>query len=266
MSLQTPRLSAHSLTQHQLCARKFALAYKAGRFWPAADRHPAPPDGVDPLQLGSAFHQLVQWHHLGLPLDDCLSAWGEALPPLPGLWKAFLASPHASPSPDARIFTEQSLSFFLAGVPFSARFDRLVREGDQWTILDWKTGHLTEKKLEGSWQTRLYPFALVEAGRVLNGGEAIAPEQVHMTYWEVAKGRPVTFTHTRERHEATRAELERLAAAVMRDFDPAAADDPRFPRNRKHCSVCAYEALCHPRARHADEAQPLPLPRFEESP
>lgn len=265
MSLQIPRLSAHSLKQHQLCPRKFALAYKAGRFWPAADRHPEPPDGLDPLALGSAFHQLVQWHQMGLEVDACLAAWSQGMPPLPELWQAFLASPHASVGAGQRVFTEQSLSFFLEGVPFSARFDRLVQDGDQWTILDWKTGHLSPKGLATSWQTKLYPFALVEAGHVLNGGEAIAPENVRMIYWEVGSNRAFPFDYDSRRHASTRRELTRLAGTLMQDFDPSLADDPRFPRKTDHCGVCAYEALCHPRARSLSEATTLPMPRFEET-
>ena len=265
MSLQIPRLSAHSLKQHQLCPRKFALAYKAGRFWPASDRHPEPPDGLDPLALGSAFHQLVQWHQMGLEVDHCLAAWSEAMPPLEGLWQAFLGSPYARIGENERIFTEQTLSFFLAGAPFSARFDRLVQDGDRWTILDWKTGQISPKGLGTSWQTRLYPFALVEAGHVLNGGEAIAPERVRMIYWEVASGRAFPFDYDARRHDSTRRELAALANTLMQDFDPSLPDDPRFPRKTEHCGVCAYEALCHARSRSLGEPPTLPLPRFEET-
>ncbi|MEB3329981.1 MAG: PD-(D/E)XK nuclease family protein [Candidatus Sericytochromatia bacterium] len=250
-----PRLSAHALEQLGRCPRKFALLYKARRFWPAAAPTAAEAPGLDARALGVALHTLVQRQALGLPLAASLAEAAEALPALPPLWEAFTASPHAQPDPEARTWTEQPLHLCLptpAGpLPLEVRYDRLVLRDDGWTILDWKTGHVGAR-LAGTWQTRLYPFVLAEAGQALTGAPPPPPDRIRLTYWEVATGQGLTLRHDEAQHDATRAALEAVAARVALPFDEAAPDDPAYPREPAHCGQCPFDSLCN--------GQPLPAP------
>lgn len=249
MSESLPRLSANALTQYAQCKRRFALRYKASRYWPAPDAGPER-QGADPLVLGSAFHQLVHQRVLGLELAATLALRESELPELGTLWRQFERSPHAGRGETVRWWSEQTLHFAIAGVPVEVRYDRVMEEAGRWTILDWKTGRVSAKIREG-WQTRLYQFALVEAGEAL-AGVPVAPEQVTLVYWEVAKGHAETVSYSAAAHARIRRELEAIAAEVVAPFDEDLVDDVHFPRNPVHCPKCPFDAYCN--------RAPLPLP------
>jgi hypothetical protein len=260
-----PRLSAHALEQLERCPRKFALMYKARRFWPAPPPAAVDASGQEARALGVALHRLVQRHTLGLPVAPALAEASAELPTLALLWEAFAGSRHARTQPDARVWTEQTLHLQLpteAGpLPLEVRYDRLVLQGDGWTILDWKTGRVGAG-LGTTWQTRLYPFVLAEAGHALAGRKAPEPDHVILTYWEVATGKGLTLQHDTRRHEATRGALEALAARVAVPFDEAAADDPAYPREPAHCSRCPFDSLCNGRPLPAPATPPPARPRL----
>lgn len=250
---ETPRLSQHSLGDYAECPRRFALKYKASRYWPGPQAADSDPEAAAAIRTGQLFHRMVQQQALGLDVTHVLAAEAERLPRLALLWRMFAASPHARPK--GEIFTEAPLHFAFAGAPFMVRFDRLVRDGDTWEILDWKTGKTNRSKLEGSFQTKLYRFALVEAGAVYQDRRAIAPEQVRMTYWDVQRSRPEEFPYDRTSFESDRAEFSQLAQAVLRPFDETFSDDPAFPRtpNRLACERCPFDSYCHPMDRAPKE-------------
>ncbi|HEY9766271.1 MAG TPA: PD-(D/E)XK nuclease family protein, partial [Chroococcales cyanobacterium] len=177
MSKEILRLSAHNLREFDRCPRAFALRYKVNRFWPAPDPVPS-----KRMELGQAFHQVVHQKFLGL--DPMI----ENYPDLEALWQKYNFSSYSRSVDNQRVWSEQNLHVTLDGVGFLARFDRLVRDKEDWTILDWKTGKLDPIKLAGDWQTKLYPFVLAEAGSVLNEGKRVDPSRIKMIYWEGLTG------------------------------------------------------------------------------
>ncbi|MBI6546678.1 MAG: PD-(D/E)XK nuclease family protein, partial [Cyanobacteria bacterium NC_groundwater_1444_Ag_S-0.65um_54_12] len=175
------RLSASALQLRDQCARRFALQYQSGWRWPVAEKLSA----TNQQALGAAFHRLVLRQRLGILL-------GELTGELAELWRCFLASPYASGNGTA----EQALHFVLKGIPFVVRFDELRRQGNSWIILDWKIGNRSADELAASWQTRLYRYALAEAGgSLLNQGQPIPPEAIELIYWLVRPGRAVHLTY-----------------------------------------------------------------------
>lgn len=265
MRAETPRISQHSLGDLEACRRRFALKYKASRYWPG----PLPADtdieASGAIRTGQLFHRMVQQQALGLDATSVLAAELERLPRLAVLWRMFAASPHARPK--GEVHTEAPLHFTFHGAPFMVRFDRLVHEGDSWEILDWKTGKTTRTRLEASYQTKLYRFALVEAGEVYNAGRKILPEQVRMTFWDVQRGRPEEFGYDAATFAADRTLFADLAEAVLRPFDESRPDDPNFARtpNRATCERCSFESHCHPVALATPASEgprQLPLPLF----
>lgn len=237
----TPRLSAHALDELGRCPRKFALKYLQQTFWPGCPPDPDPTSAN--LGVGQAFHLLVQMHAMGLPVEASLEALADDGGRLRRLWSAFEASPHALPASDARLWTEQQLNFFLGGVSFNVRYDRLLLHEGRWTIVDWKTGRVKDD-IDTSWQTRLYRLALVEAGLGLGLGP-IAPETVTLLYWEVETGRGVPLPYDARAHAADRALVEARAAEASRPFNPYDPDESTYPRNLKHCRQCGFYSLCN---------------------
>lgn len=265
MRAETPRISQNSLGDFEECRRRFALKYKASRYWPGPQSADSEAEAMAAIRTGQLFHRMVQQQALGMEVTAVLSAELERLPRLALLWHMFAASPHARPK--GEVHTEAPLHFTFHGAPFMVRFDRLVRDGDTWEILDWKTGKANRGRLEASFQTKLYRFALVEAGSVYNEGRPILPEAVRMTYWDVQRGRPEEFRYDRATFEADSAEFASLATAVLHPFDAHAEDDPCFPRtpNRRTCERCSFESFCYPvpLSSHGSEAPiQLPSPSF----
>lgn len=262
---ETPRISQHSLGDFKACKRRFALKYKASRYWPGPQPADTNPDAMAAIRTGQLFHRMVQQHAMGLDVTSVLAAEGDRLPKLGHLWKLFAASPQARPK--GEVFTEAPLHFTFEGAPFMVRFDRLVRDGAGWEILDWKTGKATRARLEASYQTKLYRFALVTAGEVYNEGQPITPEHVRMTYWDVQQSCPEEFPYDRASFEADRDLFASLAHDVLRPFDEGLFDDPYFPRTpvRAVCEGCSFNSYCHPVASGPEEPLmpvQLPLPLF----
>lgn len=240
-------ISKSALSTWEQCPRKFYLSRVVSRHWPA-------PSGHDPAsaEAGNAFHRMVERHMLGIPdqpPDD---------PVLTTLWRAFLASPHGAP--EGEVFTEQTLQFTLGRTPVLVRYDRLIREQDgRWAIIDWKTGRswregrIDEARVRDDWQTRLYRFALVQAGpAVFNAGAPIPPEAVRMVYW--ALGDRLVLPYSRAQYQADRARIEAVLARIE-------AED--FPQRLDHCDECPYRLLCHGVPAIPDDAAETPaLPRF----
>ncbi len=285
-----PRLSAHALgILENGCPREFALRYKSGRYWPAADgpaaraaeREAGPdrssgrgnaPEGRDAREgpadayLGTAFHLLAQQHGLGLDVGPFVDALALDLPKLPAVWAHFRASGHATPSPDATVWNEQALHFEVAGVQVMVRYDRVMREGDRWTILDWKTGRPQAKRLQDGWQARLYPYALVAAGQALPAGAPVRPRDVRVVFWEVERGTAIEVPYDDARHAEVHAALVELAARARAPFDPEQDDDPAFPRKPRRCPTCSYHDHCNRRfAALAPAVMPAP-PAFATAP
>jgi hypothetical protein len=256
MSDLMPRLSVHALRTWDTCPRQFALRYRLNRYWPAPEGHVQDAEGERRKRLGEAFHRLVEYQMRGLDPSRSLVAWLPELPELEAMWRTFVASPETRIPPGASAWTEQALHAMIAGVPVMARYDRIVQTGERWQILDWKTGNLAHARLVDDWQTRLYPFLLVEAGSALGKGP-IAPNQVEMVYVQVKGHDTWSLDHSTARHEATRRELERRAAAAVAPFDPALHDDPAFPRNPSACERCPYDTLCNARTAEPVLAHPV---------
>lgn len=262
-ALELPRISSASLKDWSVCKRRFALRYRVSRYWPGPQARDMDPEASERIRTGQVFHRMVQQHALGLDVTPVLEAERATLSRLEQLWALFARSEHAMPP--AASWTEAPLHFQFHGVPFMVRFDRLVKDGASWRILDWKTGKENRATLQASWQTRLYRFALVEAGHVYQQGEPIPPESVRMVYWDVNKGREEAFDYDAATYEADRRTFEQLAGAVLAPFDEALPDDPRFPRptDRAECARCSFDSYCNPTQASLEKVQgSLTLPTF----
>lgn len=316
------RLSAAALATWEACPRRYALAYRAKRYWPAADG-PAPgvaaaldalsvgvdpealgeeeealttAEGVGPLGLsealaqaqrqrqgmwlgalvGSVLHTRIWAVSQGLkPLDfgldpealKGLSPEGQALAraQLESRWQAYLLSPEAH-TPSDGSWHELKLEGAWEGLRLEVRFDRLALREGLWWVVDFKSGKAPKGKrlaqLKQSWQSRLYPFALVHLGAALGQGP-IAPEQVRLRFLYLGDPegpQAVDLAHDAQAQGATEKQLAFLAPQLNASFpNPEAplAEWPfldalegqgspsQWPADHV-CLTCPYFALCHP--------------------
>ncbi len=196
----------------------------------------------DHLQQGARFHQLVQQHQLGLPIerltalvmDETLQRW----------WDNYLA--HPIRDLPAQRLTETLLAAPLAGYRLLAKYDLLAVEPGRAVIVDWKTSQPHAKRpkpdsLLNRLQTRVYRFILIEAGAHLNNGTPFEPEQVDMIYWFAEfPEQPYRFPYTSAQYHADREALQTLIEEIQ-GLEPSQFT---LTPQEKNCVFCRYRSLC----------------------
>lgn len=244
-------VSAYALDRFEQCPRKFALSTQEELYWPA----PGDLELARKAEVGTRFHQWVQWHALGrsAPVPEDLGT----------LVRHFLASPWAKPA--GRVLSEWDFFVEVGGIPLRGRFDRLQQQGDQWWIVDWKTGKYSDeakqrRSLAKRWQHRLYPLALVLAGASLVG-EPLSPERVQMVYYYPEIGQELFFPYDSRQMQATIGKLNQLAPNLDRPLEA-------FPKkDRDFCEkiTCSYLSACYPdeKCTFKTVKAEVPLPQFK---
>jgi PD-(D/E)XK nuclease superfamily len=251
------RVSQRHLELLETCPRKFQYTF--------LDRAIAPPraESQTAIEVGSRFHLLVQQRELGLPIDILMAG----NPQLQQWMDTLLTSvPELCVDPlPPRVFrqAEHERIFPLNGFALNVRYDLLVADEMQAQILDWKTYPKPQnrQKLEQSWQTRLYPYVLVETSQYV-------PEQVVMTYWYVrarhrspeadvsgtesseAEPQCHRFTYSSAAHQKTRQDLTRLLAQLQQWLGEyqEGRSLPTAKERMGTCPICQGSAI-------ADDAQ-----------
>lgn len=234
-----PTLSASSLQVFEACERLYEYTFVAPRPWPApANQDQEGSEAI--MERGQRLHHLIHLHahgHDPRPLartDERLQNW----------FTRYRASSFAQM--EGEVFSEQTLTLQLDGRALVVKLDRVVRDGDRWLILDWKTSKraIEAHQLEDDWQARLYPYALVEAGAVLNGGVPIAPENIEMVFFYLEPGTQVRLAYDIGRHQATKTLLEgrlrRIASVADTGHAPTGKQGGRCEK-----PPCRFYSLCH---------------------
>jgi hypothetical protein len=156
------------------------------------------------MTWGTQFHRIMQQWQLGLPMEPllahhpnlqaCFQALQQAVPPLferPMFERPNLQQPNLQwPDGDTELeiseikpsycASEQARSLAIGDDVLLVVYDLLWVQGEQAQIIDWKTYPRPQNSrwLAQNWQTRLYPYVLVETSDY-------TPEQVSMSYWFV---------------------------------------------------------------------------------
>lgn len=228
-------LSRAKIESFERCQRQFQLRYVSRLTWP---NPPMASRLAGAFERGQLFHDVMQRHFLGLPidtneLDDDVRKW----------WETFQkASPDLT---EGTLLPEFSLSVPIAeGVLLFGRIDLLKFTPETVTIIDWKTERnpRTEQQLRDDWQTNLYLAMLVEGATVFE--REIAPEQVSITYWFAqAPEKSVTINYDSDWHRRNLTDLKALSAKISRRL---IASDAVWPLtdDHTHCTHCPYRALC----------------------
>ncbi len=185
------------------CPRRFELRYLLKLAWPAVRTEPYL-EVERHMILGDRFHRMVQQHLTGLPAGQIEATATE--PELLMWWQAYRNNP--LPNLPQHRLVEYTLAAPFGKYRLAAKYDLLaVEPGERVVIVDWKTNLKKPHRatLHNRMQTRLYPFLLVLAGKNLNGGVALTPEQVEMVYWFTAEPHnPEYFPYNQAQFDADR--------------------------------------------------------------
>jgi CRISPR/Cas system-associated exonuclease Cas4 (RecB family) len=238
---ETLTLSRYQLATFLTCQRRFQLRYLRRIPWPATpldERHEAA------VRRGQQFHQLLERHFLGLPVET--AALNDA--DLRRWWTLFANS--GLRLPDGRLLPELSLTVPIDGHLLTGRFDLLVLGEDKSSgaayahVFDWKTGRpRDEADLRQDWQTRLYLAILAEGGGALwDNGRTLAPDHIVITYWYVNEPEaPRTLAYSTVQHADNWADIRALVAQISRQMT---ADAWPLTDDLARCRECAYQVYC----------------------
>ena len=231
--------SQNNLQDYVDCPRRFELRYLEKLAWPAIRSEPILAVERHML-LGERFHRMIQQHQSGLSADLVGATASE--PELVEWWQAYLS---AAPDPlPERRWVEHTLSAPFGNYRLIAKYDLLaIAPGERAVIVDWKTSLRKPKRalLSRRIQTRLYPFLLAEAGKLLNNSVTFKPEQIELVYWFTADpSNPEHFPYSADQFDQDRKFLQDLIADVVN------ASETNFPltSDERMCRYCNYRSLC----------------------
>lgn len=235
------QFSQHNLQDYVDCARRFELRYLLKLDWPALQTEPVR-EFERRQDLGRRFHEMVHQATLGIPMEQIVAQ--ESDPELVEWWDTYANSALIRDLPALRK-PEFNLSAPFANVRLVAKYDLLAIEpGNLITIVDWKTSPkpTPHSYLAARLQTRVYPFLVVEAGRVIFGGAPVLPEQVVMIYWFTsAPDQAVQFHYSLKQYQTDREVL----AGWIREIIARRSGQFSLTSEEKKCQFCVYRSLCN---------------------
>ena len=225
-------LSRTKLAAFLACQRRFDLRYLQRLPWPDA---PLSEQSALVQGRGQQFHQLLERHFLGLPVE--LNGIGDSV--VRGWWLAFQNSKLQLPNGRSR--PELTLTIPVDEHLLNGRFDLFITDNQTAHIFDWKTGRpQPEHRLHHDWQTRLYLAMVAESGEAL--GANFVPEQISITYWYVSEpDAPRTIQYDAAWHEQNWAEIRQLAAQIDTQLS---LDEWPLTDDLGECRLCAYQTYC----------------------
>jgi hypothetical protein len=239
------RLSQGNLNLLSTCPRKFQHIYIEQL---AA---PNPPEQQEKLIQGNRFHLLMQQWQLGLSIEPFIQEDAQ-------LQRWFTAFANAAPtilgmeSDDGTVLgqSEHTRTLEFEGYLLTVVYDLLLSNPQQAKILDWKTYARPQNPrwLLENWQTRLYPFVLVETSDYL-------PEQISMTYWffqaqaeqaTTPEAQSFAIAYNSTKHEQTRQDLAHLLNQLTHWLERYQQGEsfPHLPVRSKPCEACNFTLRC----------------------
>jgi CRISPR/Cas system-associated exonuclease Cas4 (RecB family) len=247
MTLQDGFLfSQGKLQDFEDCRKRFLYRYIHQLSWPAIESEPYLDNELYLLQ-GLRFHKMVQQLLTGLPPerlseqinDEKLQRW----------WDNFLAFfERLIDKRDWKSsfqYPEINLSAPVGNYRLVAKCDLImIKEDGTCTIYDWKTSRRRPKLtwLMDRYQTRVYPFLLIESGASLAQGRSIDPDRVEMIYWFTEyPDQPERIAYSQEKYQADKILLGDKISLISR------LGEDQFPLtpNEKRCQYCVYRSLCN---------------------
>lgn len=241
--------SQSSLQDYVECARRFELRYIERLKWPAIEAEPVA-ERERHMRRGADFHHMIYRHLLGVPSDQVGA--GVQDPDLRRWWTVYRDDSFVAGLPERR-YPEVTLAAWVGGDRLVAKYDLVaVQPGERVLIVDWKTSQRkpARDRLVERMQTVVYRYVLAKAGKHLNSGMGIAPDQIEMIYWFVEDSKsPERFPYDEAQYQA---DGERITALLGEIAGRTVFD---LTTDTKRCRFCPYRSLCERgvEAGHEDE-------------
>ena len=237
------QFSQASLQDFVDCPRRFHLRYLLNVAWPAAEAEPIE-EQERRVQLGMAFHRMVQQQLVGIP--EVRIARMAVDPDLERWWRNYCVYRPADILPAGSVarYPEVTLTAALADHRLVAKFDLVVvQPGIKAVIFDWKTSPVRTKllTLKARLQTRVYRYLLVRSGAHFNEGQPLVSAQVEMIYWFAEHPEsPVRVPYDDVQYRADTVYLTGLIEEIQAMPDEAFAPTD----DEKRCKYCPYRSYC----------------------
>jgi CRISPR/Cas system-associated exonuclease Cas4 (RecB family) len=254
MTLLAPdfQFSQRSLQDYVDCRRRFQLRYLQRLSWPAIEAEPMM-EHENRIQIGAAFHRLVQRHLSGVPhsrLTAMLSADDSSGEVLNRWWENYLqyAGDFTAQVPaQTGHLVEGKLSAPLGAYRLIAKYDLIhatqEEQGLRVVIVDWKTSQQRPSRawLADRLQTRVYSYLLVEAGAYFLEQGDIEPNQVEMVYWFPEHPQePVRIPYNSQQHQQDQDYL----LSLVKEIENLSEDEFPLTDDESRCRFCTYRSLC----------------------
>jgi len=234
-------LSQSNLQDFKDCPRRFQLKVIDNISWPAAYLEPLS-QLEQATDLGNRFHQLCQQYFSGIGPDNL--AHNIINPDLKDMWKNFV--PFANDLCYEHLYTEIILSTPILGHQLIAKYDLAIKkDSGEFVIYDWKTSPKkpSRNQLSQHFQTFLYPFIFVKAGKNIFESFQPDPENITMIYWYPLSSDPgEIFPYSKIQYSENAKQLTKLITEIndfmeTHEFFPLTDD-------RSACQRCVYRSLC----------------------
>ena len=232
------QFSQSSIQDYLDCNRRFELRHMLSVRYPAVEAAPAR-ERERRARQGELFHKMAHQYILGAP-ESALSELDMDIE-LAGWWRRFLDSDVLGLLPAGR-YPEATLATLVGGYRLVAKYDLVaIDPGNRTIIIDWKTSSRrpSETSLRARAQTLVYPFVLAHAGSRLNGGQAIAADQIQMMYWfPEFPDDPIVFEYSSEQLHEDAATIQSLIHEIK------ASETFPLTDNTERCKFCQFRSLC----------------------
>ena len=260
------QLSQSHLTLIEHCPRKFQYIYLDHL------TTPVPSEERDSLTRGNQIHHLMQQQELSLlpftssqndrvnemrSVNERERSQQELSQQTMELYQVVNALASAVPTKDRETLFRQSeyrLNLNVDDVLLTVVYDLLILESTHAHIFDWKTYARPPKRqdLEQHWQTKLYPFVLVEMS-------TYEPDAVDLSYWFIRGDASeksqrqfalqpdcIQFSYSDRLHESTRASLNQVITQLKQWIQAYQTGEalPQTLQVQERCTTCQFALRC----------------------
>ena len=202
--------SPNMLKTYELCPKKFYLKYIDGINMPVND---------DMFEFGKNIHALASYYLRGENLEKMEASLTEKER---AVWDYLRAIKYFGYEV---VNTEYSLAVKIGGTFFGGRLDALVKDGDMYYILDYKTGSIP-KNPKYDFQTMIYILAVKEFFRT---------ENITFIYIDLKNKEEVKVVYSPEKEDEFRNRLSDIVDKIAKE---------EYSRKKDNCR-CEYSLICY---------------------
>lgn len=204
--------SPNMLKTYALCPKKFFYRYV---------RNISVPQAASLFEKGKKIHALAHYYLQGADISNMEKALNDNEQII---WQSLLKNPYFNKK---YLHSEYNLSCKISDYWVGGRIDALMRDGDNYFILDYKTGSIPQNP-ETDFQTMVY---LICADKKLKEYDSL-----NFVYIDLKNNRNELIELTQER----KSEYIRILQDVCKKISAS----NEYPSKTDRCNCCEYKKLC----------------------